>query len=83
MAAYDPTRFVEPLGYQPVEFLDLPPMSEAATSGVRAGQPDSRFPKAQENRMTAEPLTISRPTAATGLDRSGSVRQHLARRIIE
>ena len=81
MAAYEPTRFVEPLGYQPVEFLDLPQMSEEATSGLRAGQPD--FPKAQENRMPAEPVTISRPTVAPGLDPSGSVRQHPARRIID
>lgn len=27
MFTYKPTFFVEPLGYQPVEFLDIPPMT--------------------------------------------------------
>ena len=26
MSKYEPNLFVEPLGYQPVEFLDIPPM---------------------------------------------------------
>jgi hypothetical protein len=28
MSTYEPTLFVEPLGYQPAEFLDIPPMRE-------------------------------------------------------
>ena len=28
MSSYEPTTFVEPLGYQPVEFLDIPPMDD-------------------------------------------------------
>jgi hypothetical protein len=28
MSTYEPTLFVEPIGYQPVEFLDIPPMHE-------------------------------------------------------
>jgi hypothetical protein len=29
MWSYEPSVFVDPLGYQPVEFLDIPPMSES------------------------------------------------------
>lgn len=37
MPTYEPTLFVEPLGYQPVEFLDIPQMSETlGTSPVVA-----------------------------------------------
>lgn len=32
MPSYEPTLFVEPLGYQPVEFLDIPPMNESSGS---------------------------------------------------
>ena len=28
MSTYEPALSVEPLGYQPVEFLDIPPMRE-------------------------------------------------------
>jgi hypothetical protein len=28
MSKYEPTLFVERLGYQPVEFLDIPPMHD-------------------------------------------------------
>ena len=28
MYTYEPTFFVEPIGYQPVEFLDMPPILE-------------------------------------------------------
>jgi hypothetical protein len=38
MSPYEPTLFVEPLGYQPVEFLDIPPMHE----GVEAEAVDKR-----------------------------------------
>ena len=30
MSTYQPSPFVEPLGYQPVEFLDIPPMTESS-----------------------------------------------------
>jgi hypothetical protein len=29
MSTYQPSPFVEPLGYQPVEFLDIPPTTES------------------------------------------------------
>ena len=35
MYMYEPTFFVEPIGYQPVEFLDIPPMHEQVDT-VRA-----------------------------------------------
>jgi hypothetical protein len=39
---YEPASFVEPLGYQPVEFLDLPPMSETrASQQIRPIRTDS------------------------------------------
>jgi hypothetical protein len=28
MFRYEPSQFVEPLGYQPVEFLDVPPLPQ-------------------------------------------------------
>jgi hypothetical protein len=39
MYQYEPTVFVEPLGYQPVEFLDIPPMHE--TPGEWTARPRS------------------------------------------
>jgi hypothetical protein len=36
MSTYEPTHFVEPLGYQPVEFLDIPPIGELMEADVRS-----------------------------------------------
>ena len=47
MAAYEPAVYVDPLGYQPVEFLDIPPMVESPEppmATASADHPDSAPP---------------------------------------
>jgi hypothetical protein len=39
MSPYEPAFFVEPLGYQPVEFLDIPPIHEAAETDAVEKRP--------------------------------------------
>jgi hypothetical protein len=38
MSKYQSNRFVEPLGYQAVEFLDIPPMYESVEVMDRAAR---------------------------------------------
>lgn len=40
--AYEPSTFVEPLGYQPVEFLDIPSMRETRESWAALARSDRK-----------------------------------------
>lgn len=52
MPTYEPSLFVEPLGYQPVEFLDIPPMSESRESPTA---PSHASPGPTQTGLTPEP----------------------------
>jgi hypothetical protein len=45
MSTYEPALSVEPLGYQPVEFLDIPPMHEPVEAPTR----DEQRPRPRAN----------------------------------
>jgi len=53
MSAYEPSLFVEPLGYQPVEFLDIPPMSESHEEWIA---PSDASPAAEGRLMAGAPI---------------------------
>jgi hypothetical protein len=42
MATYEPAVYVDPIGYQPVEFLDIPPMRESSRDPHESVTDDSR-----------------------------------------
>lgn len=54
MATYDPHPYVEPLGFQPVEFLDLPSMAEL-TSRLDAREHRLAEPGAPGGAAPGEP----------------------------
>ncbi|HET8929366.1 MAG TPA: hypothetical protein VFN21_01790 [Acidimicrobiales bacterium] len=53
MATYEPAVYVDPLGYQPVEFLDIPPMRESRP------RRESRDPEAT---VTGDSRPVDEPT---------------------
>jgi hypothetical protein len=52
MPTYEPSPFVEPLGYQPVEFLDIPAMNETRELW---SAPQHDTPEGRHTEITPEP----------------------------
>ena len=52
-AMYEPAVFVEPLGYQPVEFLDIPPMSGSPATNTISQAPSESTLSSEDREQLA------------------------------